>query len=618
MKIDAPVATRLVIVDGEAPCELSGKCVAFWRSLDVPAGAASLPGLVEQSATRLRDEYTRWVHDLGAAIVRGHSVRSHLAFWPDFSFWWMTLIAEKEPLKSDAIHRVFKARAVEELHRQRGCHGILYVGNDEALHRTLLNWARTLGEPYERLSARPSDGAIPLRRRLPFVVQAAAHLVAKWWSRYRIARRRRSTIVTEPTKVTAITYFPNVDLERTSRGRFWSRYWETLHDVLDEVARPVVWLWLYVDSEQASYRAAVSLRDRCNREAPGKYRHVLIDEFGSPAVIGSALITFARSCAAAFRLREIAGFFRFAGSTINFFPLLADDWRSSLYGIAAMDGALNAALFDGAARELGSSSLTLYIWENQPWEHAAIAAWRRARNGPLIGVQHATLPPLDLRAAIDPREAEAPGNERRPLPDRIAVNGRGAETFLSSVGLPPARLVVTEALRYGYLAATPSPSANRPPTLLVATGFRRDEARRQLALLDGAAALGALAGYAHVIVKPHPLCAVEPLLAEIDCQWPHEVIKQPLASIWPLATTAFVANSTSAVAEALWLRIPTAVCAPADGMNLSPAFGVPGVPMVATAEALAAFLRAPSAATWPADYLVIDPQLPRWRALLSA
>jgi surface carbohydrate biosynthesis protein (TIGR04326 family) len=616
-EVNASIATRLVVMDGNTPSVPGGRCVAFWRSLDVPSGAVSVPGLVEQSATGLRDEYTRWVHDLGATRVRGRSVRSHLAFWPDFSFWWMTLIAEKGPLKSDAIHRVFKMRALEQLHTRRDCHGILYVGNDLAVHRTLRNWARALDEPYERRRAATPRETVPFRRRLPFLVQAAGYLAAKWWSRYRIARRRRSAIEGLASKLTAITYFPNVDLERTSRGRFWSRYWEALHDLFDEVPNPVVWLWLYVDSEQIPYRDAVSLRDRCNRAAPAKYRHVLIDEFGSAAVILRALVTFAKSCAAAVWLRGIARSFHFPESAVNFFPLMSHDWRSSLCGITAIDGALNIALFDAAARSLGTSALTLYIWENQSWEHAAIAAWRRAANGRLIGVQHATLPPLDLRAAIDPRETEAPGNERRPLPDCIAVNGNGARAFLSSVGLPAERLIVTEALRYGYLAATPTAAEGMPQTLLVATGFRRAEARRQLALLNSAASLGALVGYTRVIVKPHPLCAVEPLIADVGLIWPHEIVKQPLASMWPVATTAFVANSTSAVAEALSLRIPTAVCAPDDGMNLSPAFGVPGVPMVATGEALAAFLRAPSAAAWPVDYLVIDPRLPRWRALLS-
>jgi len=42
-----------------------------------------------------------------------------------------------------------------------------------------------------------------------------------------------------------------------------------------------------------------------------------------------------------------------------------------------MDGALIVELFDVAARQLGPSKWTLFLWENQPWEHAALAAWRR-------------------------------------------------------------------------------------------------------------------------------------------------------------------------------------------------------------------------------------------------
>src|SRR5207249_6487499 len=138
---------------------------------------------------------------------------------------------------------------------------------------------------------------------------------------------------------------------------------------------------------------------------------------------------------------------------------------------------------------------TLYVWENQPWELAALAAWRRHDNGRIVGVQHATLPPLDLRAFADPRELAAPNGERRPIPDLLAVNGSGARDLMIESGFPSSHLVLTEALRYSHLKRSTHSPLRLTRTLLIATGFRRSEAAFQLRLVATAAERGALTGY---------------------------------------------------------------------------------------------------------------------------
>jgi surface carbohydrate biosynthesis protein (TIGR04326 family) len=219
-----------------------------------------------------------------------------------------------------------------------------------------------------------------------------------------------------------------------------------------------------------------------------------------------------------------------------------------------------------------------------------------------------------LRAFIDPRELTAPERERRPVPDRLAVNGSGAGELLRGSGFPADRLVITEALRYPHLEGIERASGR---ALLVVTGFRRSEAIRQLELLADVAHRGVLERYDHILLKPHPFCAVDSLLPD-SLRSRCVVTNDPLPVLWRRAAAAFVANSTSAVAEALCLGVPTAVCSPLGEMNLSPAFGRRGVPMVSSAAALEAFLRGPSVAPWPDDFLVVERGLPRWRQILTA
>jgi surface carbohydrate biosynthesis protein (TIGR04326 family) len=616
-------AERLVVVDTDRAVAVEGRCVAYWAQRDAPSGGVSIPAVVEEMAADLRAQYVAWTHDLGATSVAGESIRRHLAFWPDFSFWWMGLIPEKGPLRTGGVYAVFKLRALEHVYQVRACRGVTYVGSNRRLHLVLKRWCRAMGHPYDRRAAPSRREARlsrhPLARRLPSVVQAFGYLSAKCWQRYRVARRKASPVDSAAGRqLTVITYFPNIDLARAREGTFRSRYWEDLHDVLDEAPGRVTWIWLYVDSDQVSYRDAVRMRDSCNATGAAKHRHVLLDELASARVVARALGTYARACASAWRLRSARAAFRMPGSSLNFFPMLASDWYSSLCGVVAMEGALNLELFDAAARQIGRSDSTLFVWENQPWEHAAVVAWRRHGLGPTVGVQHATLPPLDLRAFVDARELAAAPPERRPTPDLLAVNGSGARDLMVRAGFPADRLFMTEALRYSHLSRISPATDAAGPILLVVTGFRRSEALGQLALLAEAADGGALARYRRVLVKPHPFCPVEPLPRGGKSTAPWEIVDEAIGPLLAKADAAFVANSTSAVVEALYLGVPTAVCAPEDDMNLSPAFGWPGVPMVSTAAGLAAFLRAPTAAPWPADYWIVEEALPRWRKLLTA
>jgi len=604
------------------PTHLPARCVAYWNDRNPPSGTVSVPAKVDELAASLIDEYCGWTHELGETIVNGRSIREHLAFRPDFSFWWTGLIAEKAPLKSPAIYEIFKLRALERIYEDQNCTGLVYVGADPLLHETLRSWMRARSHSYERIGSprlRRRRSRHTIASRLPHIVQALGYLVLKYWTRYRhmvrtLPSRRRSP------QATIVTYFPNVDLERTAGGRFWSRYWEDLHDLLDHMPVAINWLWLYVDSDQASFTDAIALRDRCNRERADKYRHYLLDEFVTFRAIRRAVGIFAKSVAAARRLRGAAEAFRFQGSCLNFFPVLSNDWKSSLIGLTAMDAYLTAELFDAAAVHIGRNVWTLYTWENQGWEHSALAAWRRhGVGGRVIGVQHATLPALDLRAYGDVRDAALPAPVARPLPDVFAVNGSGAAAVIHR-GVSPDRVVVTEALRYGHLerAATAASDRQAARTLLVITGFRASEAEEQLRLLQEASDVGALTRFARVWIKPHPMAPMPHILRAQRFTVEHSVVTDPLWALLRAADVVFVANSTSAVAEALYLGIPAAVCASADEMNMSPAFGHADVPMIANAAELAAFLQRPVAARWPADYLVIDHELPRWRRLLSA
>jgi len=613
--------TTLLLIDATLHTPPPADHHAYWATYDVPENAFSIPALVDRDAEELRREYLAWVNDLGDMVINGRCIRSHLRLLPDFSFWWMTLIAEKEPLKSESIHVVFKMRALEKLCDQLQSTAVTYAGRDRAVHETLSAWCRASQRHYQWIETgvRRHSTQSWRRRALPHVVQAIGYLALEWFRRYRIARPARfKAPASHGDEVTIVTFFPNVDMERTRAGRFWSRYWEKLHELLDQLPLTVNWLWIHVDSEQARFREALRLRDVCNQRDPGKYRHFIVDEFMSLGCVLRALGYYAFLCWKGLRLRAVKEGFHFAGSTLNFYPVVRRDWRASLSGIIAMNGALFMAALAAAAERLPVRPWGMFIWENQPWELMLMCAWRRrSPSATLIGYQHSALRFLELRSFADPREYRQKGPDARPVPDVLVVNGSGAFNLMRESGFPEERLYEAEAIRYLDLPKRPSKQQHRTPrTLLLVTGYLPREVQFHIALVERIARSGDWPSIGNVLVKPHPFFPVEPLLAS-GVTFKYEVVKRPLAELWGQVDLAFVANSTSAVLEAMYQGVPVAVCAPDDSMNLSPAFKRLPVPIIAIASQLETFLRSEEVVLPPEGYFILDEQMPRWRALLD-
>lgn len=602
----------LLLIEGDELCARSDALVVRWSSPEVVPGECSLPILVERAAPELRSEYLSWIASLADAPTgRGPLAQAlRIATLGGISFWPLTLITEKAPFKSSAIYRVFKLRVLERLYRDNACHGIEYVGNDPYLCATLQAWCTALGHPYRRAAAGKKRAADrPWHRQLPGWLQALLFVVRLWWTRRRPSAHARPR-PTPTGDVVIVTYFPNIDTERATRGEFRSRYWEKFHELLDEQGLRTDWVWIYIPSEQLDYAASLRLRDDFDRAGRGRQHHYLLHEFLTPQALFRVLLGFAELYLKGLTITRAAQrAFCFPGSAMNLFPVFAEEWRASLFGKAAIDGVVYLAIFRELARS-NRAPCVLYVWENQGWEKALIAACREASTERTIGSQHATLPPLDLRAF--------PAGRDDLMPDILAVNGTAAQDEMLRSGSPPERLRKVSALRYLHLVGLRNYEAHPLPverrTLLIVGGIMSTETRFQLHLLR--TAVWALARYSRCIVKPHPFCTVAVLEEIAQLPIPVEMTGRPLAELWHEVEVAYCANSTSAAVEAAWFGLPVIISGAGDGMNLSPFFGWPGLEFAMDTATLARQLENPARIELPADYFCLDGGLDSWREIL--
>jgi surface carbohydrate biosynthesis protein (TIGR04326 family) len=210
-----------------------------------------------------------------------------------------------------------------------------------------------------------------------------------------------------------------------------------------------------------------------------------------------------------------------------------------------------------------------------------------------------------------------------PLPDRVAINGKGAQKFLNEAGFPEEKMVVVEALRYMYLnkdrAVRKSLSiSNNKKILLVLTGINKDEARQQLHLLKGAAKSGVLAHFDDVILKPHPYCPIEAFSVGGTLQNQFRIVSIPLPELLPKADIVFAANNTSSSLEAALLGIPIIVNLANGHLNHSVLQGYDGTYHVASVDDLCEALANCTSPKIADDYFCLNENLPNWRRVFNA
>lgn len=623
--------TLLMDPHAAAPC---ANC-AFWSGGDVPAGAASIDAMLDERLLQLRKSHMRWAFAMGKRF--GEALEGGAA--P--SMWWTSAIYERHPRICPYLYTLYKLACVEIWLVENRAEKLVIVGGSARIKRMMAQMCAARGFHF---AARPGqaeqDSKQPLARRLYALLPAplrAMFRLAFWWFTFRRKLGAPNalpplprTIAAPKPAATIATYFPNIDLAAAGAGRFRSRYWENLHDALNEQAwreRPdgphfINWLFIYFQSPGLSLNDCLRLRDSFQASGKDGLSFHFMEEFAAPADIFASISRWLRLCIASLMLqKEFARQCRMENSQFNFWPLLRWHWAESFRGWRCLERCIADNALRRYCQLAGPQRWTLFPLENCPWERMLTEAARAVpRNGPVFGAQHSVIRRTDFRYFDDPRTFEV-GPAAQFQPDIIAGNGSAAISQWLDNGMPGQRLRRVEALRYLYLTARKSEArAYLPPSkcLLIVTSFFQAETDSHLALAKEALAAGALNGW-QIILKPHPYLMPAAWLESLTraqranitlCDEPLELALAGAALVW-------ASNSTTVALEAALLHIPVMVMRARNDFDLCPVQNAPGLLRTSTLADVQKGLTAPKALSLPPDYLDLNPRLTAWRQLLG-
>ena len=634
---------------GKAESENGGalpqRVIAHWDGWEAPDGEISLSARLRDELKDIRAEHAAWAHDMGRMPVDGCEVQHWLSGGDRLSMWWCSLLYERHPKMTPGLYTVYKLRAVERLLDEGGFAALRVFGGDADLRAALAHMCSFGHRQFTENCNAPTPLAPPksLLRKIyeatPPPLRTLARYAHWWWTVRRHMPPVSAKAALPPTAgqaATIATYFPNIDMKAAENGRYRSRYWESLHDALNEAANPsgdgtgghfVRWLFIRFPAPQLSLAQCLALRDRFRREGKDGASFHYLEEFLTTGDLVAALFRYARLCVASLRIEKQARTaFHFAGSHLDFWSYLGPYWAESFRGWRCLERCLQQQAFRRYAAMTGQQRWTLFPLENCPWERMLTQAVHDAHNGPVIGAQHSTIRPTDFRYFDDPRTFE--GELAAFQPDAVRGNGQSACAQWREAGLPDKRLGEVEALRYLYLAensgasghpehAQPESEAPARRQLLAVTSFFADETEAHLALLARALNAGLLDGW-DIRVKPHPYLPVQERLKALLGRRASEVqvVEGPIADQLTPGVVVWASNSTTVALEAAIKGLPVVAMLPTDDFDLCPLQDVESLPRTGSVDDVARALQTAAPLRLPPQYLDLNVNLPRWKTLL--
>jgi surface carbohydrate biosynthesis protein (TIGR04326 family) len=626
----AKFLTKVLIWDADGAPPVSDGLVVLWRAFagSADAGVVSIPALIEANAESLRARYLTWVYELGETSIRGKRLVDHLEIRPSFSYWWMTLFAEKcNYSKSPQIDDVIRLLAFEQWADQHHLSQVTLVTANAALAECMGSLCSKSRIAFVRQQPGPAakdelSWTKRLYRMLPSLMQSFAWLLAYLLRRWPLRGIGLAEWHQSEGKITFFSYLFNLVPEAAKCGRFESRYWGHLPDEIRKDGIRANWLHLYVESDvlPSSAKAAGAIR-QFNAAGQGEQTHVTLDSFLSLKVVFQTMRDGLRMWQLGQALRPSLVVSK--ATRINLWPLYRAEWAQSFAGPAAMSNALNLNLLEFAASCLPLQQAGVYLQESQAWEFALAHAWKAAGHRHLIAFPHSTVRYWDLRYFFSPQNYRDGERNGLPRPEQIAVNGVAVREALVTGGYPERDLVMVESLRYFHLLETRGADhraghqAGVPMRVLAMCDIVERNTERQMRLLEGAARF--LPADTAYTVKPHPACAFAP------DDYPGiriTVSMRPIAELLADCDVAYSSSVTSAAVDAYCAGVPVVSMLDPATLNLSPLRGCEDAVFASTpkelAEALAACASQPLASGKTQKFFTLDAGLPRWRKLLQA
>ena len=566
--------TSVVIWDQNlSPPKYLNDNIIFWKkyNTDSNSKSISIPQLIEENSEKLRNKFLLWVYDVGETKIDGKKLVDLLQIRQKFSYWWMTLIAEKcNYSKSPFITDVIKIFALEDWINKNPTSNIKIFSSNKNLIYSLEEWCLGRDINFEYLIINSKKNQISLFKKIFYFLPATLRGIL-WFTKFLLQRWKLKGLgiknwIKSDAQTTFLSYLFNINETSKNHRNYENQYWTELPIFFKKKKIKTNWLHYFIqDGQGSTVKNVKKFITNLNQDPKNFQTHVTIFSFLSYEVIIKTVKDWLFLC-------EKNKFIQNSlfGSTDKkyLWHLFKEDWKNSIYGQVAFSNLLTLNLHEAALNLLPSQKNGLYLQENQGWEFGFINAWRRAGHSNLIGFPHSTVKFWDLRYFYHKDCYLKIHNNSLPLPDKVACNGKKTILAYQDHGYPHKYLFEVESLRYLYLNKYSNnfdSVLNKNNKLIVLGDYLKVNTHKQLELLQ--TAIASLNDDINISFKPHPACPIDlSLYPGIKANLTYD----ELSNLLPKYDMVFASSTTSAAVDGYCAGLIVLTLLDGEELNMSP------------------------------------------------
>lgn len=596
----------------------------LWNGYTEKKNQRSILKALEKHSDELRSDYLSYIKELGQLYVRGKRIVEHLMIEKGFSLWWMSMLAEKGTLKSETPLNCLKLLALNQILIEIKPSSIELISNNKLLAQSLsqlcgnsdilFNWTKPL-KYFQELNIKN------LGQKLPHLIQSPIFLMRNLFTHWNLRKSLNTNWFSTDNSIFFFSYFLNMDLDALKKGKFFSKYWYMVPSLIKKSGKKTNWIHHFMESvDIPNTKTGTKYLKIVNEDATNQGHHNFLYSFLSLLTIAKAIKMWVHIVLNGIFFQKT--FYKEVSNLSQgwLWPLIREDWKSSVYGKTAIQNIIWIYLLDKAMSSLPKQKTGLYLCENQGWERAFIHYWKKYGHGELIGVAHSTIRYWDLRYFDDPQVLRSKDPLAQPLPDKIALNGPVAFKAFREANQPEDRLEKVEAIRYQHLSKLNNKSKfqnsiSNKKTILIVGDYVVNTTNNLLSLIDSLDQ-ATLDDY-NLIIKPHPATKIE-----LGRYIKHKIkiTTKPIGNLLSKVDLVISSGNTVAAIEALLVGLPVIVTLENNNFNFSPLKGETGVKFIRSNLELKTALEnliPISKIENENKYFWINPELPRWKALLN-
>ena len=553
----------------------------FWNNpFDVKNRSLCLVDLLEENADKFKSEFLHYIFRLGKAKLNNKSIIEILTFSANFSFWWMTPIAEKSNwAKSPQINNILKLMAFKNWLDSNECSELLINTNNQNLLSSFEQLCKSKGIKLTNINKKSyliSFASFEFGMKIFIFFQSIIWLIREVLISLIFSFQKNNFSMNSKPEVTFISYLARKDVFQRGESLKNNFYWGNLPEYLENKKIPSNWIYL-PNRNISLIKTLIFFRNQ--KKGFAETNHVSILSFFRMKLLISIFknyLTIFKKSDLVLNVLEKESFY--------LWPLMKEDSIKSFYGIGIIKNLFYFSLFEQASKTSPKFKNLIYLYENQPWELAAVNFFRnKAEN--VIGFAHSTIRYWDLRYFSDPLLYVNEEENSLPSFRKLVVHSEIDKKNLLNSGFPEEKLEFAESLRYLYLNDYLSRNYRKEKvkTLLVLGDYLQSDTNFLLSLVNSPEAKNILKTL-KIIIKPHPSNKIKRLNFD-DLKI--NLDDSDIGKLIYKSDIVFTGNVSSSAAEAYALNKKIICARNFAQLNMSPLRGLKEVSFVYDSESFA-------------------------------